>query len=213
MRFGKISIGLALVFMFNVLAAHGQSASNAELGQVREEMQQLKQEYEQMRLAYEERFRKLDERLTQLEAAKPAPVPASLTRGSATYSTSANGSQAGKNADDQKSSPAEGQSGVTPKPFQDPTDSIQLSLVQKENQAIRERTEIVLRNYVDITGYFRAGYGRDDEGGPQVGFQAPGALAKGRLGNEAENYGELIFSKNFYLPSAFSLSRDAAGEK
>ncbi len=65
----------------------------------------------------------------------------------------------------------------------------------------------MLREYVDITGYFRAGYGRDDEGGPQVGFQAPGALAKGRLGNEAENYGELIVGKNFYLPGAFSLSR------
>jgi hypothetical protein len=34
---------------------------------------------------------------------------------------------------------------------------------------------------------------------------APGALAKGCLGNEAQNHGELIFSKNFYLPGAFSL--------
>ena len=66
--------------------------------------------------------------------------------------------------------------------------------------------EKVLREYVDITGYFRAGYGRDDEGGPQVAFQAPGALAKGRLGNEAENYGELTIGKNFYLPGAFSLN-------
>ena len=57
----------------------------------------------------------------------------------------------------------------------------------------------------------RSPHGRDDEGGPQVGFQAPGALAKGRLGNEAENYGELTLSKNFYLPEAFSLSRNSAG--
>ena len=86
-----------------------------------------------------------------------------------------------------------------------PRTSIQLALTEQENNRVRERAERVLREYVDIGGYFRAGYGRDDEGGPQVGFQAPGALAKGRLGNEAENYGELIVGKNFYLPGAFSL--------
>ncbi|MCX5742599.1 MAG: carbohydrate porin, partial [Proteobacteria bacterium] len=37
-----------------------------------------------------------------------------------------------------------------------------------------------------------------------VGFQAPGALAKYRLGNEAENYGELAFGKNWYVPGIFS---------
>jgi maltoporin len=62
----------------------------------------------------------------------------------------------------------------------------------------------VLQDYVDITGYVRAGYGRDNKGGPQVAFQAPGALAKYRLGNEAENYGELAFGKNWYLPGIFS---------
>jgi maltoporin len=41
-------------------------------------------------------------------------------------------------------------------------------------------------------GDFRAGYGRNDQGGSQVGFQAPGAFATYRLGNEAENHGELI---------------------
>ena len=42
-------------------------------------------------------------------------------------------------------------------------------------------------------------------------FRRPGAFAKGRLGNEAENYGEFIFSKNFYLPGAFALKRMPAG--
>lgn len=64
----------------------------------------------------------------------------------------------------------------------------------------------MLGNFVDIGGYFRAGYGRDKKGGPQLGFQAPGAGAKYRLGNEAETYGELIFGKNVYLPGAFKLN-------
>ena len=64
---------------------------------------------------------------------------------------------------------------------------------------------MVLTDYIDISGYSRAGYGCDDEGGPQPAFQAPGAFAKHRLGNKAENYGELAFGRNWYLPDTFSL--------
>jgi len=38
-------------------------------------------------------------------------------------------------------------------------------------------------------------------GGQQIAFQAPGAGAKYRLGNEAETYGELIFVNNWLNPS------------
>jgi maltoporin len=72
-------------------------------------------------------------------------------------------------------------------------------------QPTRDRIEQVLQDYLDIHAYIRAGYGRDDKGGSQVAFQAPGALSKYRLGNEAENYGELTFGKNFYVPNLFSL--------
>jgi maltoporin len=37
-------------------------------------------------------------------------------------------------------------------------------------------------------------------GGQQVAFQAPGAGAKYRLGNEAETYGEFIFVNNWVNP-------------
>jgi maltoporin len=83
--------------------------------------------------------------------------------------------------------------------FQRDTESREQSLLF-ERRPFTERVEQVLQDFVDIHGYFRAGYGRDDQGGPQVAFQAPGALAKYRLGNEAENYGELTFGKNFYAP-------------
>jgi maltoporin len=52
----------------------------------------------------------------------------------------------------------------------------------------------------EFHGYFRSGYGLDSEGGQQVAFQAPGAGAKYRLGNEAETYGELIFVNNWLNP-------------
>ena len=52
----------------------------------------------------------------------------------------------------------------------------------------------------EFHGYFRSGYGQNSTGGQQVAFQAPGAGAKYRLGNEAETYGEFIFVNNWLNP-------------
>ena len=52
----------------------------------------------------------------------------------------------------------------------------------------------------EFHGYFRSGYGLNSAGGQQVAFQAPGADAKYRLGNEAETYGEFIFVNNWLNP-------------
>jgi maltoporin len=56
-------------------------------------------------------------------------------------------------------------------------------------------------NAFEFHGYFRSGYGQNSVGGQQVAFQAPGAGAKYRLGNEAETYAELIFVNNWLNPS------------
>jgi maltoporin len=52
----------------------------------------------------------------------------------------------------------------------------------------------------EFHGYFRSGYGVNSQGGQQVAFQAPGAGAKYRLGNEAETYGEFILVNNWLNP-------------
>src|SRR5262245_59493753 len=52
----------------------------------------------------------------------------------------------------------------------------------------------------EFHGYCRSGYGLNSRGGQQVAFQAPGADAKYRLGNEAETYAELIFVNNWINP-------------
>jgi maltoporin len=191
---------------------HGQAAPTTELGQARQEIEHLKQEYDRMKQAYEERLRKLDLRLTQLEAANPSTAPAVATAAPIREPASAASGQslasvqtAAGLAQHTESTPEEMASKMR-EIFQEPTDSIQLALAEEEDRRVKERMERVLREYVDITGYFRAGYGRDDEGGPQAAFQAPGALAKPRLGNEAENYGEITIAKTFFLPGAFSLS-------
>jgi maltoporin len=52
----------------------------------------------------------------------------------------------------------------------------------------------------EFHGYFRSGFGSNSRGGQQVAFQAPGAQAKYRLGNETETYAELIFVNNWVNP-------------
>ena len=55
----------------------------------------------------------------------------------------------------------------------------------------------------EFHGYLRSGYGLNSRGGQQVTFQAPGADAKYRLGNEAETYAELIFVNNWVNPEQY----------
>lgn len=90
-------------------------------------------------------------------------------------------------------------------PAQAETESREQALSLLKNRLVKERVEHVLREFVDIRGYFRAGYGRNDQGTSQTPFQAPGALAKYRLGNETENYGELILAKDWYVPDLFKV--------
>lgn len=50
-------------------------------------------------------------------------------------------------------------------------------------------------------GYLRSGFGTNIKGTDQVTFQAPGAYAKYRLGNETETYGEASLVANWINPS------------
>lgn len=174
---------ILLTALFVATLALGSSAaevvSPAEAEQLREELRQLKQDYER-------RIERLEQRLQQLETPTNSPAVAAAPPAPATPAT---------NAPNRARDFAEQQ-------FERSTESRDYAL-QQERQFYAERVEKVLEDFLDIEGYFRAGYGRDSEGGPQVGFQAPGAPAKYRLGNEAENYGELAFGKNFYVPGLF----------
>ena len=71
-------------------------------------------------------------------------------------------------------------------------------LLREADQRIAKLQEQV--GAFEFHGYFRSGYGLNSTGGEQVAFQAPGAGAKYRLGNEAETYGEFIFVNNWLNP-------------
>jgi maltoporin len=172
-----------------------QDRTPSEADQIREELRQLKADYEQRLQRLEDRLQRLDSAegsRTTNEAAAPPKVAVRAAAPGNTASTSSTNISVNR---------------LLERQFQENTESREQAL-NAEPPPWRERAEQVLENFVDIHGYFRAGYGRSDEGGPQVAFQAPGALAKYRLGNEAENYGELSFDKNFYIPNLFKLDRE-----
>lgn len=154
------------------------------------EVQAIRQEMQQMRADYEQRMDALEKRLQQVEAGAAGSHQTPATAGiNATNSAPLTAQQAQAYAD---------------KEFQTHTESPDMAPGLTNNAALKQRVEQVLNNYVDTGGYFRAGYGRDEQGGPQPAFQAPGAFAKYRLGNEAENYGELMIGKDWYVPDLFS---------
>ena len=71
-------------------------------------------------------------------------------------------------------------------------------LLQEADRRIAELQERL--GSFEFHGYFRSGFGLNSVGGQQVAFEAPGAQAKYRLGNEAETYAELIFVNNWVNP-------------
>lgn len=165
--------------------AQPTSSAGSEAEQLRQELRSLKQEYE-------DRIRDLEERLQRLENASSLRANNNTAAAAETAPPAALSEVQAARARE-----------FTEREFLDDTESRQMAL-QAEDHPYGRRVEQVLQDFVDIHGYFRAGYGRSDQGGSQVAFQAPGAFSKYRLGNEAENYGELTFGKNFYLPGVFN---------
>jgi len=162
-------------------AAQVAMAAAPEVDQLRAELEVMKAEYARQA----EQMRALEERIRALEA--PTPEAHGAATGTA--------GQLRMQVD---------------KEYQRDTESREQALLTV-GHPYAGRVEEVLQGFVDIHGYFRAGYGRNSSGGSMVGFQAPGASAKYRLGNEPDTYGEITFGKNFYGEDAFKVD-DAAGE-
>lgn len=155
---------------------------------VNPEVEAIRREMQQMRADYELRIQALESRLQKVETAAATNA---VTNTIAILNTNA--------------APTMAERGMAfaNLQFAGDTETRHRALAQP-NQIFKDRVQKILNDYIDFNGYFRSGYGRDDQGGPQPAFQAPGAFAKYRLGNEAETYGELIFGKNWYVPDLFS---------
>lgn len=171
----------------------------------------LRKELDALRGDYEKRINLLENRIRELETENAPAKPAPTTRHTAPRKKSSHQDSAVEQPPqaappttaDHSTATRNHAKLTTEKRFQENTEIRQLSSRLDAENLLAKRVEDVLEGYLDISGYFRAGYGRSNEGGPQRAFGIPG-VAKYRLGNEAENYGELAFAKTFYPSGVFA---------
>ncbi|MEO5712117.1 MAG: carbohydrate porin [Luteolibacter sp.] len=174
------------------LASPAQAAEN--------DAEQLHAELNAIRQDYEKRISLLESRIQELETKDPQPRPAKKNRPAAEPKTEIPKEAPPAPVPAENARQWRKEAG---KQFRADTEIRDISKRPDAENPLNERIEDILEGYIDITGYFRAGYGRSDEGGAQTAFGIPG-VAKYRLGNEAENYGELAFSKTFFGPDSFT---------
>jgi maltoporin len=166
---------------FGVLGAAGQEAD-----QLQQQLQQLKQQYVETTRQLEQRIAALEQ---QIEKEKAATGKTNEGTVSAVELAAEQAVQrAARGQSDQVGAQFQGQ--VPSEPTYD--------LLREADQKI-EKLQQQVGNF-EFHGYFRSGYGLNSVGGEQVTFEAPGAGAKYRLGNEAETYSELIFVNNWVNP-------------
>ena len=167
------------------------AAAAQQSDQLQQQVQELKQEYEANNQALSLRIAALElqiEKEKQAAAESPAGTvsAAELAARQATKSAILGGTsnQVG----------GKFQGNIAAEPTYDQLQEASIKIAKLERQV----------GTLEFHGYFRSGYGLNSEGGQQVPFQAPGAGAKYRLGNEAETYGELIFVNNWVNPDESS---------
>ena len=184
------------VLGFWSLLSHAVVAQEGGAAGLREELDSLKSDYEK-------RIERLESRIRDLESQTEGPGNTGLSSKVMEKKAKEDREYAAalerENLADARERAAKM---ATNESFMADTEIRDLSRRAASESALSERIGDVLEGYLDISGYFRAGYGRSDEGGPQRAFGLPG-FAKYRLGNETENYGELLFSKTFYPIGAF----------
>jgi maltoporin len=185
------SLGCGVILSFASVVAAGQQSDPLQ-----QQLEQLKQQYETTTHDLEQRITALQQEIEkektsrEQETAKEKEESAKPKK--ATVSTAELAAQevrkTGLLESDQVGAKFQGQ--VASEPTYD--------LLKEADQDIEKLQQKV--GTFEFHGYVRSGYGLNSVGGQQVAFEAPGAEAKYRLGNEAETYAELILVNNWVNP-------------
>jgi maltoporin len=173
------------------------AAAAAALPMAAQQADDLQKQLDQLKQQYQQTTSDLQQRIATLEQQIQKQKQASEKAQAGTVSTAELAAQeAAKKAvlgdSDQVGAKFQGQ--LASEPTYD--------LLREADEKIQKLNEQV--GSFEFHGYFRSGYGLNGEGGQQVAFQAPGADAKYRLGNEAETYGEFIFVNHWLNPEQAS---------
>ncbi|HZI58221.1 MAG TPA: carbohydrate porin, partial [Verrucomicrobiae bacterium] len=162
------------------LSVHAQQTDD-----VQKQIQELKQQYEQTTRELQERIAALEQQLKKEAATREDPPKKQAVSDVELAVQDAAKVALGQSKENQS---LQGQVPATPTYDQ-----------LRDADTRMEKLEEQAKTF-EFHGYLRSGYGLNSRGGQQVAFQAPGADAKYRLGNEAETYAELIFVNNWVNP-------------
>ena len=174
-------------------------AAAQQTDDMRQQLQQLKLDYDRTTRELQQRIAALEMQLEAKTSSASASTPQTSSsnpqanppeeKKSATISTAELAEQVARKIGlgDQNQAAQEYQGEIPSAPTYD--------LLNEAESKISKLKEQV--NTFEFHGYFRSGAGLNGNGGQMVAFQAPGAGAKYRLGNEAETYGEWIFVNNW----------------
>lgn len=183
----------AAIACFAVWNATGQQADSLD-----EQLQQLKQQYLQTTRDLEQRIAALEKQIQDQKMAQEKQI-LEQEAAKAKEGTVAVAELAAKAASDAAKKALLGLSGQVGAQYQGKLASEPMyDLMQEADIKIAGLEQGA--SAFEFHGYLRSGFGLNGVGGQQVAFEAPGAGAKYRLGNEAETYGEFIFVNNWLNP-------------
>lgn len=184
---------LRVLVSFATVAFGALSVQAQQTDQLKEQLQQLKQQYETTTHDLEQRIAALEQQIEKQNAAAANQQALTEKEKQATVSAAELAAQEAVKKvlfGDSSRVGAQFQGQVPSRPTYDLLQEAETKLEGMQQQL----------SSFEFHGYFRSGYGVNSRGGQQVAFQAPGAGAKYRLGNETETYGELIFVNNWLNP-------------
>jgi maltoporin len=168
------------------MTCFGTVSALAQSDQLQKQLQELKQEYDQTTHDLEQRIAALEQQIEQEKEIKEESKEGTVSTVELAAQQAVQGAVGGES--NQVGAKFQGQ--LPSEPTYD--------LLREADTKIQKLQEQL--SSFEFHGYFRSGYGLNSAGGQQVAFQAPGAGAKYRLGNEAETYGEFIFVNNWLNP-------------
>jgi maltoporin len=157
--------------------------------------QELQEQIQQMKLRYEQQIAAMEGRIASLEQANRAVAHATQEN---TVSVTDLHSEVEKQVTAQEE-PKLSRAQKTEIEQTELANTPRYDTVQDSEQVVADLKQQI--KAFEFHGYMRSGQGLNSEGGQMVAFQAPGAPAKYRLGNEAETYAEVIFVNNWINPN------------
>jgi maltoporin len=181
----SVVIGLALAAVLLLPFTSADAQTTEELAQ---QIQQMKQQYEQQIATLEGRIASL-EQTNRAVAHATQENTVSVTDLKTEVAKEVEAKEQPKLSRGERTEIEQTELGNTPR-YDEVADS---------EKVVRELQQQVKQ--FEFHGYLRSGEGLNGEGGQMVGFQAPGANAKYRMGNEADTYAEMIFVNNWINPN------------